>query len=218
MRAPVTYISSTFNNPDRALNVFLTLRDELNWVRRDGTPRQEYYWNKHNVPYTYGSGRGVRTYDPQPNHPMLDHMRDIAYMWTGIKYDVIFLNRYDTAQDQLKWHADNSPEMDDTAPIVIISLGSPREIWFRANDVLCNICEAAPGQKHDRFCSKVPGVYDPDNKDFVDKLLLEPGSVCIMAAGMQDTHMHRIPKSSSVVDGPRISLTLRRYVDPNQQK
>ena len=45
----------------------------------------------------------------------------------------------------------------------------------------------------------------------IEKLLLGHGSAAIMAPGMQDTHEHRIPKSSRQC-GVRISLTFRGYV------
>jgi len=52
--------------------------------------------------------------------------------------------------------------------------------------------------------------------EFLDKesgrkvrIFLEPGSLFLMKAGMQDTHYHRIPKAGFVVTKPRISLTYR---------
>ena len=80
--------------------------------------------------------------------------------------DVCFINGYEDHRDHLGWHADDSPEMDDNRPIVTISLGAERFIWFRENT----------------------------NIDVIDKVLLGNGSACIMMPGMQDTHMHRIPK------------------------
>jgi alkylated DNA repair dioxygenase AlkB len=94
-------------------------------------------------------------------------------------FDVVFLNGYKDQSDQLGWHADDSPEMDDNRSIAIISLGAEREIWFRKN-----------------------------GETLIHKLLLENGSVCLMLPGMQDTHQHRIPKANHAV-GKRISLTFR---------
>lgn len=76
--------------------------------------------------------------------------------------------------------------MDDSRPIAIVSLGAEREIWFQR--------------------------ADPERRLITpDKLRLGNGSLCLMAAGMQDTHQHRIPKAGRVV-GPRISLTFRGTV------
>ena len=183
----VTYTPRFIEEAD---SMFKQLRDELAWVRRDTTPRSEYYINHHNVPYTYGRGRGMREYQPQPSHPIIDGLiSGMYYVSGGTMFDVCFLNRYHDQSDQLGWHSDDSPEMDDSKPIGIISLGAEREIWFSEKD--------------------------KDQKPIgeVTKLLLENGSLCLMSPGMQDTHLHRIPKAGYIC-GERISLTFRGYVKP----
>ena len=67
--------------------------------------------------------------------------------------------------------------------IAIVTLGAERDIMFATKDT----------------------------RDDVEGLKLQHGSLCVMPAGMQDTHVHRIPKADRVV-GPRISLTFRGYV------
>lgn len=176
----ITYIPKFIADPDLALK---TLQAELNWVRRETTPRSEYYINSAQVPYTYGSGRGVRTYDPQPNHPLIEAITKQLENLTKTKFEVCFLNRYHNASDALGWHADNSPEMDDLRPIAVISLGAEREIWT---------------------CPQ-------DDKTDITKYKLEHGSLFLMPPGMQDTHFHRIPKAGFLC-GERISLTYRGYV------
>jgi alkylated DNA repair dioxygenase AlkB len=181
MPAPVIYKPDFVPDPD---GVFKRLHDELNWLRVGNTPRSEYYCNKVLVPYTYGSGRGVRTYEPQPWHPDIEAIRDRLKAETGVTFDTCFLNRYLDQRDQLGWHSDDSPEMDDDRPIAIVSFGVAREIWF------------AP--KTDGGTEK-------------DVLKLGHGSLALMAAGMQDTHKHRIPKAGFTC-GERISLTYRGFV------
>jgi alkylated DNA repair dioxygenase AlkB len=111
---------------------------------------------------------------------------------TGAILDVCFLNMYLDQRDQLGWHADDSPEMDDGRPIVTVSLGVEREIWFRP---------------------KTTDTIDRRSSTDLERLTLGHGSVAIMAPGMQDTWMHRIPKASFQC-GVRISLTFRGYVKP----
>lgn len=177
---PVMYIS---NYIPGATGVFEALKKDLQFERRENTPRSEYYINKlGDIPYTYGNGAGRRTYMPKPSHPEIDKMFD-KMRHAFDSYDVCFLNYYLNQKDQLGWHADNSPEMDDTRSIAVISLGVEREIWFCPNT----------------------------DKTQVTKQKLENGSLCIMKAGMQDTHLHRIPKASFLC-GERISLTFRGYV------
>ena len=170
---------------EMADDLFKWLRDELAWVHVENTPRHEYYVNSYNQPYTYGTGKGVRTYQPQPTNAGITAALSHLYVETGIIFDVVFLNRYLNQSDQLGWHSDNSPEMDDARPIAILSLGVERDIMFRAM-----------GEK--------------DPKKAV-RLKLEHGSVCIMPPGFQDSHQHRIPKASFIC-GERISLTFRGYV------
>ncbi len=177
-----TYIPNFIKSPDE---VFNRLLNDLAWVRRDNTPRLEYYANKAEVPYTYGRGAGVREYLPMPWHIDMDSMRESLEALSGCSYEVCFLNRYEDQRDHLGWHADDSPEMDDARPIAIISLGVEREIYFRPQN----------------------------DRENITKLKLGHGSLCLMHAGMQDTHYHKIPKAGFTC-GQRISLTYRGYVLP----
>lgn len=197
MDIPISYSPGFVSNPDVA---FDRLWRELNWEEREGAPRREYYCNTFQVPYTYGSGAGVRTYHPQPWHPVIQSIREDLEKVTGTTFDVCFLNGYRDGRDQLGWHSDNSPEMDDDRPIAIVSLGAEREIWFRpmvneGGHLMVELVPPAP----------------------VSKLSLANGSLCLMLPGMQDTHQHRIPKSSLNICGPRISLTFRGYVSSGKE-
>lgn len=183
----VRYINNFIKNPE---NVFSVLQNELNWIRREQTPRSEYYINDIPVPYTYGKGRGVREYLPQPTHPVIEEIKSNLKELTGFTFEVCFLNRYHNQSDHLGWHADDSPEMDDNRPIAVISFGVEREIWY---------------------CPQ-------SNTNEVEKQKLASGSLFLMPPGMQDTHFHRIPKASFMC-GERISLTFRGYVDvKNKEK
>jgi alkylated DNA repair dioxygenase AlkB len=155
--------------------------------------------------YTYGEGRGVRTYTPVPYSALVARIQEtlnthISHVFnehsrkSGL-YNVCFLNRYDNAAMQLGWHSDDSPGMDHDHPIAVVSFGQPREIWWREK-----------GQT---------GVIPADQRQ-----LLEHGSVFVMPAGMQRTHQHRIPKGDKPM-GTRVSLTYRHYVpdiDQNDDK
>jgi hypothetical protein len=210
MEAPVKYIRSFVPNPDAA---FLALRDELSWERREDAPRSEYYCNDFPNAYVYGRGKGRRLYEPRPYHPIILALRKDLETLLGFKFEVCFLNRYLNQSDQLGWHADDSPEMDDARPVVTVSLGEKnakgepveREIWFRPKlerpekQIVAQLI--ADGD------ALAAGAVNP-----IEKLQLEHGSAAIMAPGMQDTHEHRIPKASFQC-GERISLTYRGYVD-----
>jgi alkylated DNA repair dioxygenase AlkB len=177
---PITYIPNFIVDPTSSFN---SLSNELDWEQREA-PRQEYYSNDFPKPYIYGVGRGQREYLPKPWHTVMLDIRKQLEELTSSTFEVCFLNRYLNQKDQLGWHADDSPEMDDERPIAIISLGVEREIWFR----------------------------EKNNPGAIDKLKLGNGSLCLMHKGMQDTWQHRIPKASFQC-GERISLTFRGYVN-----
>jgi len=185
---PITYMPNFVASPD---GVFDRLWNELDWIRHDKVPRREYYCNAFKKPYTYGTPPYERTYQPQTWHPLIIALQDLLLQKVGTPFEVCFLNGYENQSDQLGWHSDNSPEMDDNRPIAIISLGVEREIWFRE----------IPPPRITRDVVPYPTA----------KLKLEHGSLCLMEPGMQDTHQHQIPKSSFMC-GERISLTFRGYV------
>lgn len=186
MYAPITY-HPDFLTKLEADEAFERLRDDLDWEHRPDAPRSEYYCNDFPEPYAYGRGRGRRLYEPRPWHPVIRKIRERLEALTGTKFEVCFLNRYHDQSDQLGWHADDSPEMDDARPIASISLGVERDIMFR--------------------------LTDPRTKDElpVERLKLGHGSACLMSPGMQDVWQHRIPKAGFQC-GERISLTFRGYV------
>jgi alkylated DNA repair dioxygenase AlkB len=168
--------------------MFEALWTGLDWVRHPLVPRREYYVNTLAQSYSYGRPEFARTYESQAlPYPLYDLWARVR-QHCGIEFETVFLNGYEDGSDHLGWHSDDSPEMDDARPIVIVTLGAEREIWFRERPDVPNSCWAV-----------------------VEKLKLGDGSICVMKPGMQDTHQHRIPKAGFVC-GPRISLTFRGYV------
>lgn len=187
-KPPITYLPNFISDPNKAL---IALQTELEWERRGDAPRSEYYCNDFKEDYIYGRGAGRRTYSARPYNPTILEIRRALEAQANCVFEVCFLNRYLNQKDQLGWHADDSPEMDDLRPIGVISLGVEREIWFRPKD---------------------------NSKDLeVTKLKLGNGSLCLMAAGMQDFYQHRIPKASFLC-GERISLTFRGYVKDSKHE
>lgn len=183
MSAPVTYIAE-FLVGDAATQAYLTLRDELAWERRDTAPRSEYWTNTFGRPYTYGRGKGERTYESQPSHAIIDFLRDEIAAAHGPSLEGCFLNYYHDGSDALGWHADDDPGIDHDRPIAVITVGAGREIQFK---------------------SQVPGSH-PQSQ------FLAPGSLLLMHPGMQQTHYHRIPRVDGMTEG-RISLTYRGLVE-----
>ena len=175
MDAPITYEEKFLSDPDCA---FKELMEEVLWESR--TPaRSECWMNPLGTPYTYGQGEGERTYEAREVHPVVGGIFWRLFEEYDIKLDACFLNRYDDQRQALGWHADDSPEIDDTRAIAVVSLGAERDIMFRRKD-----------------------------KSELEKLRLAHGSLLIMHPGMQRTHDHKIPKHDQPCI-PRISLTYR---------
>jgi len=162
------------------------LWDMVRWDdtdRKQMVPRYERWVNDLGRCYTYGTEPYDRTYTPRGfygNDFILKQMLDINL---EVESNCCFINGYINQSQHLGWHADDSPEMSHDAPIIIISYGAEREIWF-----------APKGQKHDVTQVKMPH-----------------RSALIMPAGMQRDWLHRIPKHDREC-GKRISYTFRTLI------
>lgn len=164
------------------MNALLT---EIAWESvRDA--RKEFFMADEPTTYTYGVPPYDKSYVSGPWHSLVYGVKGYLNDRFHSKYNVCFLNRYDTEQNQLGWHSDDSPGMLHEHPIAVVSFGEPREIWWREK-----------GQT---------GVIPPEQRQ-----LLENGSLFVMPPSFQKTHQHRIPKGGKQM-GPRVSLTFRRYV------
>jgi len=158
----------------------------IDWVQRENTPRKEYWDTTLGEAYTYGSGNGIRTYEPNPRLDIINKYRDRLEEEYGVFYEGCFLNKYDTKKDWLGWHSDDDEGIDHSKPIAVITLGQEREINWKPM-----------GSK---------------GNDSISRIMLKSGSLFIMPAGMQQTHLHKIPKSGKDI-GVRISLTFRSLME-----
>lgn len=165
----------------------LSLEDfaDIPWLERTET-RQECFMSDPIQEYTYGQGRGVRTYVSVPFDCGVDKIMEELNVEFELDFNGCFLNHYLNHRQHLGWHADDFDRMDHAHPIAVISVGQPREIWWR------KFGEA--------------GVVPEEQRQ-----LLSSGSLFMMPPGFQQTHQHRIPKGDREMD-PRISLTFRRFL------
>lgn len=163
-----------------ASRAFNTMWDTLDWERRDGAPRREYWQNDYGLAYTYGKNEGERTYEAKRWVPIVDVWRNAINERYGYALDCCFINGYNDEKDSLGWHADDSPEMNPAQPVISLSLGEERNIMVRNNE-----------------------------SREIETFRLGHGSLFIMPPGFQQTHQHKIPKGDRQGMGPRISLTYR---------
>ncbi|WP_274644931.1 alpha-ketoglutarate-dependent dioxygenase AlkB [Pseudomonas serbica] len=159
--------------------------NNLPWEQRD-VPRRECFFSDNGKPYTYGRGLGAKTYYPAAGwDDLIAEIKQKAEADFGVKFEACFCNGYNDEHDSLNWHADDSEVIDHKRPILVFSFGAKREIWYKGMDGI------------------------------VHKQMLESGSLFVMPAGMQLTHLHRIPKHSASC-GPRVSLTFRGLLQAHE--
>ena len=142
---------------------------------------------------TYKFGR--KKYQSQPSplwlQPLFDDLLTSPFWPPGFSPDIVLINMYQNGEDSISPHADDEPEIDQTRPIVSVSLGATRTFNIRER-FLC------PGEKQYKKAS----------------LALTHGQFLIMLPGMQKDHLHWIPKEPHIVL-PRINMTFRSYISNN---
>lgn len=104
-------------------------------------------------------------------------------------YNAVVANWYSSGNDHIGWHGDKEAQIDASAPIVSVSLGSPRRFQVR----------------------------DEASRAYVFDELLSDGDCVVMGgSAFQRKFKHRVPKMTAQRDGqvgPRINLTVRKYKD-----
>lgn len=166
---------------DKADALYELIIQYKGWEQRDA-PRKELYFALYDVPYTYGRGRGIRTYHPEIGYPIW-----MTRLWHEISetcktsFDACFLNRYDNQYEHIGWHSDNADILDDYSPIAIYSVGYTRIFKTRL-------------------------LNGDDEKEYE----LQHNSVLIMPPHFQETHQHKIIKPGRYQDISRVSFTFRK--------
>ena len=150
--------------------------------------------------YVYGSGDLPRAVWP----PAIKSLAATMSAEYGVDYNMILANRYVNGQDSVGWHADDETNIDQTAPIVSVSIGAPRPFAIRKTTMEDKHDEQCMAPDHTTMQRK--GVTKPKKKSI--KMLPENGSYIVMPPGFQFLHEHAVPKTKAVV-GVRYNLTLR---------
>lgn len=123
---------------------------------------------------------GIRM-EPLPFTPLLEDLLFRVAKAAGEGFNTCLLNLYRDGTDSNGWHADDEPELGINPVIASLSLGASRKFHL----------------KHRRMQScRV-------------RMVLEPGSLLLMAGTTQHHWLHQVPKTKRPV-GPRINLTFRK--------
>lgn len=119
---------------------------------------------------------------PDEMHDLLERLGEIADIDYSnlINRVAIVVNYYAGGEDNIGWHADDEPCIDQSYPIVSVSFGATRDFKIRKK---------------------------ADHKE-VYKLPLADCDVLVMQPGMQGGYQHSLPKRAKV-DCPRINITVR---------
>ena len=111
--------------------------------------------------------------------PELAFVKKRIEKFVDIKFNSVLANLYRDGSDSNGWHSDNEKELGENPIIASLSLGASRKFKLRNNR----------------------------NRENID-LILENGSLLIMAGSTQAYWKHTVPKTRQYVS-PRINLTYR---------
>lgn len=132
----------------------------------------------------FGDAKAVYTYagisrSPLEWIPELDDLRNSIGAVCGTLFNSCLANLYHDGSEGMGWHRDNEPDLIKHGCIASVSLGAARRFDFR----------------HRRLSTKI-------------SVLLEPGSLLVMAGEIQDHWEHQLPVARKIKE-PRINLTFR---------
>ncbi|HLK39782.1 MAG TPA: alpha-ketoglutarate-dependent dioxygenase AlkB [Polyangiaceae bacterium] len=130
--------------------------------------------------YTY-SGRTLRA-APWPLE--LTALRTRVERAAGASFNAVLLNRYRSGDDSMGMHSDDEPELGPNPTLASVSVGAARRFALQ------------PKKKSERQGGSV-------------ELVLEHGSLLVMAGACQHRYRHGVPKELGR-DGERMNLTFRR--------
>ncbi|WP_048331341.1 alpha-ketoglutarate-dependent dioxygenase AlkB family protein [Bizionia psychrotolerans] len=174
-----------FYNPQKANKLFEVLKETISWQQDSIT----VFGKTHPQPRLtalYANNEKPYSYaniimQPKLLTSELQKIKIDIEKIAKAEFTSVLLNRYRTGTDSNGWHADNEKTLGKNPIIASLSLGAPRYFHFKHRTI--------KSEKH--------------------KLLLESGSLLIMAGEMQHHWLHQIPKTKKEV-GERINLTFRK--------
>ena len=129
------------------------------------------------VPYNYAQ----LSYPAVPMHAALAPVVAKLSAQLGVEFNNCLLNYYESGENTMGFHADDTTGLQELTGVAIVSLGSARKITYRSKII--------------------PTIRHAFN--------LAPGSLLYMDSVVQETWVHAIRKQRDV--GPRISLTWRAF-------
>lgn len=111
--------------------------------------------------------------------PELNELRNKVGAACGTVFNSCLANLYHSGSEGMGWHRDNEPDLVKHGVIASVSLGAARRFDFRHRETRTKI-----------------------------SVMLEPGSLLVMAGEVQDHWEHQLPVAKKILQ-PRINLTFR---------
>lgn len=124
------------------------------------------------------SGLSLQT---SPWHPLIHTLKQRVELIAQHTFNTVLINYYRDGKDSMGWHSDDESELGINPVIASLNLGQTRRFLLRH-----------------RFDKTIPQ----------REILLNSGSLLIMAGQLQHYWHHSVPKTSRQLEG-RINLTFR---------
>jgi len=181
--AEITYFP-TFFSSEEASEYFQILLNEIEWQQDDIKVFGKIY-KQPRLTALYGINEAPYRYSgitmfPKPFNSVLKEIKTIIEKSTEVKFTSVLLNYYRDGSDSNGWHSDDEKELGENPVIASLSLGADRTFRLRHKKV----------------------------KTQKKNLILQHGSLLLMAGETQHRWQHCIPKSKKDIK-PRINLTFR---------
>jgi alkylated DNA repair dioxygenase AlkB len=154
-------------------SLFRTLLTSIEWDNRMAARRTASFGR----PYNYSQIDYPELPIPIELHPLLESL----YARLGINFNNCLLNFYETGDNTMGFHSDDTTGLIAGTGVAIVSLGSVRDITYRSKS----------------------------QPELQRSYPLKPGSLLYMDDGVQEDWVHAIKRQKDA--GPRISLTWRAF-------
>lgn len=185
------YYIEDFLNTTQANQLLQTLLHEVSWQqhiislfgKKHKSPRLSAWQSDHNIHYRYSG----LTLTSTPWHPLVLALKQQLVNLTQQPFNSVLLNYYRHGQDSMGWHSDNEKSLGSEPIIASVSVGDRRRFSLRP------IPSTTPRVKDNRH------------------IVLEPGSLLVMAGSLQHHWQHSLAKTKKS-QLPRINLTFRNVI------
>jgi len=170
-------------NAESAQRFFDTLLTTIPWRNDESIIYGKHFVTARKVAWfgdeNYSYAYSGKTRTALPWTPALLDLRQTIQARVGAVFNSCLLNLYHSGDEGMGWHSDDERSLVSGHPIASVSFGAERKFSFR----------------HKRSAETV-------------SVLLENGSLLVMAGTTQNCWQHSIPKTKRVTS-PRINLTFR---------